>query len=264
MATPDQIIVLLGQALLDLLQILDGRSHGIFRGTCEAVLAEAQGGQIGPGGFNHLQSLRNTLTAVTARQDAVENALNQVGGIDPGLAQRIRQILSPLLNDSAEVIETLEETEQMAADLARTSPTRLQGVLFGQGGMGPEIARDARSLVTTQIQQTAGQLIGRGIEPRLIPSIQAGGAQLMDKIRQLPTTVNDALQNLIAIITAIRIAVQQAAVQAGRAGLAVLADALAAIGEALAAFGSRLVFVPIFVNFERTVEKFLHPRPDFT
>jgi hypothetical protein len=67
-----------------------------------------------------------------------------------------------------------------------------------------------RSLVTTQIQQTASQLIQRGIEPRLIPSIQSGAIQLVEKIRQLPITLNDALRNLLGRITAIRLAVQQA------------------------------------------------------
>jgi hypothetical protein len=260
MATPDEILTLLAQALLNLLQILDGRSHGIFRGTCEAALAEAQGAQIGPGGFNHLQSLRNTLSVVTTRQDALENAINRIASIDPGLSLRVRQMLSPLLNQSSQVVETLEETEQMAVDLGRTNPTRLSGVIFGQGGMGPEIARDSRALITTQMQQTASQLMGRGIEPRLIPDIQSGGTQLLDKIRQLPTTLDDCIRNLIATITAIRLAVQQAAVQAGRVGLAVLGDALLAIGEALAALGSRLVNMLLIINMDKMLEQIFPSR----
>jgi hypothetical protein len=134
-------------------------------------------------------------------------------------------------------------------------------VIFGQGGLGPEIARDSRSLVTTQIQQTSGQLVGRGIEPRLIPSIQAGGTQLLDRIRQLPTTLEDAFRNLLATVTAIRIAVQQAAIQAVRVGLTVLADALAVIGEALAALGSRLVNLILIINLDKILRQVFPDRP---
>lgn len=255
MATPDVVMTMLGDALLRLLLILNGSSHGIFRGTCEAALAEAQGAQIGPGGFDHLQSLRNTLAAITTRQDALENAINQAGTIDSGLAQKIRQILSPLLNQSSQVRATLQQTEQMAVELERTDPTRLEGVIFGQGGLGPEIARDSRALITTQLQQSASQLSARGIEPRLIPSMQSGATFLMDRIRQLPTTLDDATRNLLATITAIRIAVQQAAIQAGRVGLAILSDAFTAIGTVLVDIGSRFTTLPIFIDFDRILRE---------
>jgi hypothetical protein len=261
MATPEETLTLLARALLELIQILDGRSHGMFRGTCEAVLAEAQGAQIGPGGFNHLQSLRNTLSVVTTRQDALKSAIDRIASIDPGLSARVRQILSPLLNQSSQVIETLEETEKMAVDLGRQNPPRLSGVIFGQGGMGPEIARDSRALITTQMQQTASQLAGRGIEPRLIPAIQSGGTQLLDKIRQLPTTLDDCIRNLLATITAIRLAVQQAAIQAGRVGLAVLGDALVTIGEVLASLGSRLVNLLLIINMDKMLQEIFPGRP---
>jgi len=102
--------------------------------------------------------------------------------------------------------------------------------------------------------------MGRGIEPRLIPDIQSGGTQLLDKIRQLPTTLDDCIRNLIATITAIRLAVQQAAVQAGRVGLAVLGDALLAIGEALAALGSRLVNMLLIINMDKMLEQIFPSR----
>ena len=47
----ETLLVDLGKSLLDLFLILRGNSHGIFQGTHEAALFEAQGGQIGPGGF---------------------------------------------------------------------------------------------------------------------------------------------------------------------------------------------------------------------
>lgn len=256
MATPEEIIAQLGEAVLDLLSMLDGRLHGMLRGTCEAVLAESQGGQVGPdGGFEHMQSLKNALTALSTRQQALEDALNRVASIDAGMAQRLRQMLSPLMNQSQQVTSVLEDTEEMATELARTNGNRLEGVFFGQGGLGPEVARDARALITTQMQQRASELMGRGIEPRLIPSLQSGGAQLMARIRDLPTNAADAIRNLVATLAAIRVLVQQAAIQAGRAGLAVLEDALLAIGAAIAEIGSTLVTLPIFINIDILLKK---------
>lgn len=260
MAEPDQVTLTLGQALLDLLQILDGNNHGMLRGTCEATLAEAQGAQIGPDGFNHIQSLRNALAALTAREDALDNAINQVGSIDASLAQRIRQILSPLLNQSSAVRATLEETEEMALELERTNADRLEGVAFGQGGLGTEIARDSRSLVSTQIMQMAAQLRARGIEPNLIPSIQSGATQLMDKVRQLPITVADATQKLAVTAAAMRAGARAAITNAGQRGIAVLSEALEAVGAALAALGDILISVPIFIDPE-LIKRSMNPSP---
>jgi hypothetical protein len=62
-------------------------------------------------------------------------------------------------------------------------------------------------------------------------------------------------------MTAIRIAVQQAAIQAGRVGLTVLADALAVIGEALAALGSRLVNLILIINPDKILRQVFPDRP---
>lgn len=74
-----------------------GKSHGIFLGTHEAAIFEAQGGQIGAGRFSHLSDLRNTAAAIQTRQDAVSLALSRLQGMEPMVGQRVREICQSVL-----------------------------------------------------------------------------------------------------------------------------------------------------------------------
>ncbi len=161
----DELLIDLGRSLMELFLIMRGNSHGIFQGTHEAAIFEAQGGQIGPGGFSHLNDLRATAIAIQSRQDALNLALNRINGIDQAVGTRIKEVVQPLLRQSGQFLSAAKETERVAAELQRTDPTRFRGVLLGQGGLGPEIGRTANSLVSTQLNQQAQQLTQRGIEP---------------------------------------------------------------------------------------------------
>ena len=237
--------------VVDLLVIISGSRHGILQGTHEAVFAEAQGAQIGPGGFNHLNDLQGTLRDVTARENALNNTLNSLAGTHPNLGARVRTILDPLLRQSGAYRSAMIQTEKVAADLARTDGTRLSGVLFGQGGTGPEVGRSAKALISTQMQEREKELIGRGIEPRLIPAARNAGAQAMAAIRQLPTTIREATDKIIGVIGSIRVLLTQAARQALVAGNGALAAALAAVEQALVQVGSRLTTPLIFINIRQ-------------
>jgi hypothetical protein len=245
----DELLIDLGKSLLDLLLIMRGEARGIFQGTHEAAIFEAQGGQIGPVGSNHLQSLRETMTAIQTRQDALNLALNRINGIEPALSVRLRTICQPLLNQSGLLLRTAAETERVAVELQSSDPTRFEGVVLGEGGMGPGFGQTAQALVSNQLNQQASQLIARGIEPRLIPSIRPALQSVVGQIRQLPISVQDARNTLIAILTSMRALVSAAAQQALLAGRALLAAALTAIEEALVTLGSRLTTPIIFINF---------------
>ena len=235
-----QFLLDLVTALVDLFLVLRGEVHGIFRGTHEAALFEAQGGQIGPGGFDHLNSLRQGITAIQTRQDALNLALDRIQGIDSPLGTRLKSICDPILQLSRNYLSTAAETERAALSLRATDPIRFEGVILGEGGLGPEIGRTSRSLVTNQLNQMSTQLAARGIEPRLIPTVRASLQSVLVSIRQLPTEVEDAIAKLTAALAAMRTALTFAARQALLAGRAALFAALTAIEEALVALGSRL------------------------
>lgn len=252
----DQFLLDLGRALIDLFLILRGNSHGIFQGTHEAVIFEAQGGQIGPGGFSHLDDLRATAQAIETRQDALNLALNRINGLDSAVGSRIKEVCQPLLRQSGEFLSTARETERVAAALRQSDPTRFQGVVLGQGGLGPEIGRTANALVSTQLDQQAKQLTARGIEPRLIPAARTALQGVLTQIRNLPLDFKEATIKLSAILATMRTIVAAFARQALFAGRVALAAALSAIEQALVSIGSRLTTPILFLNL-RGIKKAL-------
>jgi hypothetical protein len=243
----DQQLIDLGRSLIELFLIMRGKSHGIFQGSQEAALFEAQAGQIGPGGFDHLDDVRKTAAAIQTRQDAVNLALNRLQGIDSALGGRLRAICQPVLRQSGEYLNAAAGTERAAISLRQTDPTRFQGVIIGEGGLGPEIGRTSRALVTNQLNQMSQQLIRRGIEPRLIPTARQSLQPVMVAIRQLPIDAREAIAKLSAALTAMRVILSVAAQQALLAGRAALTAALLAIEQALISIGSRLTAPPIII-----------------
>jgi hypothetical protein len=242
------------RGVVDLLVIISGPSHGVLQGTHEAVLAEAQGAQIGPRGFNHLNSLRQTGIDITAREEALNQAINSLGSVHPNLGNRVRAILDPLLRQSSAYRAAIGQTESMAESLAQTDGRRLSGVIFGQGGTGPDVVRSAKALVSTQMNERAKELTARGIEPRLIPAARQGAASVMSTIRQLPITIRDATDKIIGIIGAIRLLLVQAARQALIVGNAALSAALESLEAALVRAGSRFTTPVIFINIRRIMK----------
>lgn len=259
----DEVLLDLGKAVLDLFLILRGNSHGIFQGTHEAALFEAQGGQIGPGGFSHINDLRATAQAIQTRQAALELALNRLGGMEPALGPRLRAICQPLLNQSGTYLRVAAETERAALELQRSNPTRFANVIMGEGGMGPEVGRTAQALVSNQMNAMSRQLTARGIEPRLIPSARAALQPVLTQIRQnLPLQDRDAVAKLSAILASMRAMLSVAARQALLAGRAALAAALAAIEEALVGIGSRLTTPLIIINPQEILRRLGRPGDD--
>jgi len=236
------------RGVTDLLVIISGGRHGILQGTHEAVLLKAQGGQIGPEGFNHLNDLQGTLRDVTARENALNQALNDLAATHANLGNRVRTILDPLLRQSASYRSAMVQTEQMAGSLAQTDGTRLSGVVFGQGGAGGEVGRSSQALISTQMQQRAQELRGRGIEPSLIPAARNASAQVMATIRQLPITIKEAADKVLVVIGSIRVLLTQAARAASVAGNAALSAALTAVEAALVRVDSRFTTPIIIIN----------------
>lgn len=235
-------------AVLELIKILSGNSHGIFQGTHEAVVVEAQSAQLGPEGFVHIGDLQSTGKAIADRTLALNNALARLKGLDPAVGPRVQQVVKPILDQSAQYRTTIAQTEQMAADLARTNGTRLSGVMFGQGGSGPEIGRTVQALCSTQMQQRAAEFRSRGIEPQIIPSARMAGTQLTAAIRQLPIDKNEAIQRLAGVLTTVRFVMTNFANQAAIASRIGLQAGLTAISEALLSLGGRLGTPVIFIN----------------
>src|SRR5437660_3729950 len=92
---------------------------------------QPQVAQTGAEGFNHLGDMQATLRAVIDREAALNKALTDLAGTNPGIAIRVRNILGPLLRQSAEYRSVMIQTEKAAADLATTDGTRLSRVVFG-------------------------------------------------------------------------------------------------------------------------------------
>jgi hypothetical protein len=236
------------RSIVDLLVIMSGDAHGILQGTHEAVVVEAQGAQIGPGGFSHITNMQDTLRVLIARETAVQSALGDLSRFSPAAATRIRAILNPMLTQSTAYRQAMQQTEQMAIELQRTDGTRLQGVVFGQGGSGPEIGRTVKALCSTQMNDRSREFAARGIEPRIIPAARASGQQVIATIRTLPMAIRDAADKVVAVIGAMRLALTQAARAALVSGRVVLSAALNTVEAALVRAGSRLSTPIIVIN----------------
>ena len=221
--------------------------HGIYQGSHEAALFEAQGGMIGPGGFDHLQSVVQTTTAIETRLDATNLALNRLQGVDPAIGVRARTLCDPMLRAAQSLVDAGKATNNVAAALRQSDSTRFQGVILGQGGLGPEIGRTRQALVSSQLDAMAAQLEARGIEPRLIPSSRPLLQSVLAPIRQLPIDGREAAAKLSTVLVSMRLLLMQTAARASLIGRARLAAALLGIEAALVQFGSRLT-TPIVID----------------
>ena len=244
----DDLLLELGQAVLQLFGATRGAMHGIYQGSQEAALFEAQGGQIGPGGFNHLGDVINTANAIQARQATAELALNRISGVDPAIGTRLRTLCEPVLQISREYVRTAAATNNAATVLRQTDPNRFSGVILGQGGLGPEIGRTTQALVTNQINAMSGQLVARGIEPRLIPSTQSALDPTLTAIRRLPLDGKEAAQKLAGAIGAIRLLLTQTLARASVIGRARLVATILGLERLLVDFGARLTTPIILID----------------
>jgi hypothetical protein len=203
--------------------------HGVLQGSQEAALAEAQGAQMFVGGsgtvVNHLQSVRQAGQALANRQQEIQQGLTFFARFSADLASKLREILNPLLRASDETRAVIAETETMAADLARTNATRLQGIALQTG------ARDV-SLITNQLNTQNAALAARGAPTTLLPDPGAAQAYL-SRVRQMAIDSRDAASRIVPMITAIRVACTQALARASGAGRALLSTVLDALSATL-------------------------------
>lgn len=228
--------------------------HGVWRGTAEAVLAEAQGAQFLDGAgrvFNHLASLQSGRDALANRETEIQAGINRIASTDRLAAMRIREIVQPLLGQSQQTRAVLTEVESEALQLSRSMPGRLATVRMGTGGLVLDVGRAEAALASNQLLQQSAQLQSRNIEPNLIPSAMANGQQVMARVRTLPLCDKDALPRILTILTTMRLAVYRTLGQVGevaRLALEPILEPLAVALEWLAMnLGGRLVVFPILI-----------------
>src|SRR5215472_18242032 len=73
-------------------------SRGVFRGTHEVVLAEAQGAEVLDAAgnvFNHMDSLRQSRAALLNREQEIERGLTFFARFSNLLSAKVREIVSP-------------------------------------------------------------------------------------------------------------------------------------------------------------------------
>jgi hypothetical protein len=220
--------------------------HGVFQGSQEAALAEAQGAQLFQGGsgtvVKHLQSVREAGRALANRQLEIQNGLNFFARFSADLAAKLREILNPLLRASDATRAVIAETESMAADLARTNATRLQGIALQTG------PRDV-ALISNQLNAQNAALAARGAPTTLLPDPGTAQAYL-SRVRQMAIDAREAASRIVPMIAAIRVACTQALARAsvvGRALLSTVLDALSAALEAVIQAGTLITPIIIIV-----------------
>lgn len=244
----------LREAVEALCTVLSGSAHGILRGSHEAALAEAQGAQIvrnvaqQGATFQHILDLENSGAAIQDRLQVVQSLLGKMGEIDRGVMLRSQEGLQPLIESAESNVELIEDTQEVAADLARNFGDRLAGVAFGQGGLGTQVGRSFAALISTQINQMAVTLRARGIEPSLIPNEFTRGRMLMQQIQQLPVTIEDAFQRMAGALAAVRALFTQSAIRAAvNTASSSFLRALSGALEGLFTMSGSLVTLPIFI-----------------
>ncbi len=230
-------------------------SHGVFRGTHEVVLVEAQGAEVLDSAgnvFNHMDSLRQSRAALVNREQEIQRGLTFFARFSNTLSFKIREIVRPIVTRSESMRALMDETETKALELARTNGTRLQGVRIGAGGLGPEVARSEASLVSAQLEAQAVQLRARGIEPTILPNA-AQASSYLARVRALAVNNKDSAAKMFPVLTAMRVAAQQALRQASIAGRALLSTVLDGLLIALEAVAARIgttLTTPILIPTE--------------
>lgn len=218
--------------------------HGVFQGSQEAALAESQGAQLFQGGagtvVNHVQSVRQAGQSLANRQQEIQQGLNFFSRFSADLAAKLREILNPLLRAADATRAVIAETEAMAADLARTNATRLQGIPLQTG------PRDV-ALISNQLNAQNAALAARGAPTTLLPDPGTAQAYL-SRVRQMAVDSREAAGRIVPMIAAVRVACTQALARASVVGRALLSTVLEALSVALEAViqGATLV-TPVII-----------------
>ena len=134
-ATIDQLKESLRANVEQLARII-ASNHGIFRGTHEAVLAEAQGATFSSAAYEHIIDLENTGAALENALDGVGGTIDRIARQDNGAAMTASRSLKDLLDLAQGYRNQIWATRDMAATLARDFPERLKNIPFERGGVG--------------------------------------------------------------------------------------------------------------------------------
>jgi hypothetical protein len=200
--TPAELVQQLQIAVGELRKAMSGSVHGIFRGSHEAALAEAQGLKIykSPAkdqtAFSHLTDLENTENNLAMKESQINSLLGKIGEEMPGVMTRLKEKLQPLLGQSENYRETIARTQGLAQQLKNSDPNRLESAWANKGGLKIDAGRSYTSLVSTQMEQQASALKAQGIDPVLVSNPTAADAIQLAAIRQLPVSKEVALSRI--------------------------------------------------------------------
>jgi hypothetical protein len=233
----DEILDQIQQVTSNLANTLgaDPSKHGMLRGTFEAALAEAQGAELvksrnftpAAQSFNHYQSMRDAANSLANNLSQFRALLMQLRAVDPRAAEIADRSFRPLVETASLRVNMAGQVDELINEINTTgNATRLQGVPLNQ-------SRDVAGLVSNQLRQ-----MNIGLVPQQLAQNFNG---LMDRIRQLPTTLSEARDQ----VRNIALMVSSVASAAARMARAALTRAAEATMELLVEWGSRFtVFLP--------------------
>lgn len=214
------------------------KQHGMLRGTFEMALAEAQGAEIkkvsnftpANQSYNHYESMRSAANSLQNNLTRFKELLSELRAIDPKAADAADKSFRPLTETAASRVNLAQKTEELIIEIGNTrNTTRLQGVPLNQG-------RDAANLASNQLRQMNQNLVPQGL---------ARSNDVLSRIRELPTTINEARDKIREIARMVATTAAGYMAAARRAAQSATTRAFNATMEFLVAFGSRFsVFLP--------------------
>lgn len=163
----------------------DPKKHGLFRGTFEAAIAEAQGAELSKPSsetYTHLQSLQDTIRGLTTRVNALTGSLERLSKVDPKAAGELSRAVQPALSRGRALIALGNQTRQLIAEIKNLQWAQASSMGARLGRVPLQTAgRTYASLVSTQLQRMNLNLLPNALSTQYSNTL-AG-------IRQLPTTV---------------------------------------------------------------------------
>jgi hypothetical protein len=267
-----QLVTKFADAVIDLLWALT-KAKCVYQGTHEASLAEAQGVEIFKASgvpWNHLQSLKDSSTAISNRMLALEQSITGIQKISPSAGMKLREITNPAVQRASEIKYLSAETERQVAELARNHANRLQGVRAGASGLASGGARDEAALISSQLRAQAAELQSRNIPSTLMPDT-AQSADYLRRVRNLPVNSSQAAKGTFGLATAMRLAAGNVIARASFLWSMIyefiLLPLIAALDAFMVAIGS-LANAPILLiptqQLEEIFRRFVAATPDVT
>jgi hypothetical protein len=213
----------------------DPSQHGTLRGTYEAALAEAQGAELikahdftpAKQSWKHYINMRDAANSLANNLKIFNDSIKALRAIDPKAARVADETFQPLTSTASIRLDIARKTEQLIIEIAQTRNTaRLEGVPLNQ-------SRDAAGLVSNQLRQMNMNVVPQGLAQ--------GSRGLMERIRILPTTLEEARDQIRQIASMIG----TMAAAAARAATSAASRAVTAVTEMLISWSSRFsVFLP--------------------